>query len=497
MEALRHLLDGLYTTNDAVGRYRILDGWLRPLPLGRQLRMLRLLSGFVPPRMVQRTTMLQWAREMAAIPDWLFDASADAAGDAAETAALLCHGLDGPSPLDAVEVLDTIAGLAGAGADERHATVVALWAASNAATGRLVNRLLLGTFRPLVDRAAVVAAFAALHDVDADVLSWRCRKDWPAEADTSIVAPATADELRRLRWWPMPLLRQTDLAPDHRHVDTTTLVTWYEAGERYQWHVGPGEGALRTDGGTLVVDHPLLTPERATACAVDAVVDVLLPRHAPAGQQPVVVLDILAYDGTDYRDRPADERQRALPSILAMLGHPAVGAMPVPRGVLLLALARTRRADGLLIRPRSAPYDADHPWQVGVFPALVIRTVLYYAHRRPGSGSPRYGEYGLAVRTHDGSYVTVTRLVADVSPETASIVDDVVAATIVQRAGPVHTVVPQMVFEIACSAIKHSRRHKSGFVLTEPRLVALRPDLGPNDVHTVADLAAWSDPAEA
>ncbi|MFO7858677.1 MAG: hypothetical protein R6V11_07120, partial [Ectothiorhodospiraceae bacterium] len=60
----------------------------------------------------------------------------------------------------------------------------------------------------------------------------------------------------------------------------------------------------------------------------------------------------------------------------------------------------------------------------------------------------------------------------------------------VERFGPVRSVAPQQVFEIAFEGLAPSGRHKSGVALRFPRISRWRTDLAPAAADRLADVHA-------
>jgi hypothetical protein len=102
-----------------------------------------LLSGQRPRRVAGLPALLNWAAEVAQVPDWLVDACLAASGDRAETAALLLPPAAGTPPTLA-EVVGT---LTRATPITAHATILALWSRLPPLANQFVNRLASGTFR--------------------------------------------------------------------------------------------------------------------------------------------------------------------------------------------------------------------------------------------------------------------------------------------------------------------------------------------------------------
>ncbi|MEL7147255.1 MAG: ATP-dependent DNA ligase, partial [Bacteroidota bacterium] len=60
-----------------------------------------------------------------------------------------------------------------------------------------------------------------------------------------------------------------------------------------------------------------------------------------------------------------------------------------------------------------------------------------------------------------------------------------------ERFGPVRTVKPQLVFEVAFEGIQWSKRHKSGIALRFPRIKRWRKDKPIEEANTLEDLKVF------
>ena len=67
-------------------------------------------------------------------------------------------------------------------------------------------------------------------------------------------------------------------------------------------------------------------------------------------------------------------------------------------------------------------------------------------------------------------------------------VDSFVKRNSLEKFGPVRTVKPELVFEIAFEGIAASSRHKSGVALRFPRISRWRKDKSPKEINTLEDL---------
>lgn len=72
-------------------------------------------------------------------------------------------------------------------------------------------------------------------------------------------------------------------------------------------------------------------------------------------------------------------------------------------------------------------------------------------------------------------------------------VDSFVKRNSLEKFGPVRTVKPELVFEIAFEGIAASNRHKSGVALRFPRINRWRKDKKPDEINTLDDLKKMLD----
>ena len=69
-------------------------------------------------------------------------------------------------------------------------------------------------------------------------------------------------------------------------------------------------------------------------------------------------------------------------------------------------------------------------------------------------------------------------------------VDAFVRRNTLEKFGPVRTVTPELVFELAFEGIQRSNRHKSGIAVRFPRILRWRRDKRPTDANTLEQVRA-------
>jgi len=214
------------------------------------------------------------------------------------------------------------------------------------------------------------------------------------------------------------------------------------------------------------------------------------PSAKMLGEYPahVRLYDALELDGEDLRPRPLIERRAALEQWFRETQPPRMDLSPlVPFAgwselAELRANARAEGIEGLMLKRRDSLYVAGRPkgpWFKWKRDALTLDTVLMYAQRGHGKRSSFYSDYTFGV-WRDGEQgeelVPVGKAYSGFTDEELKRLDKWVRDNTVERFGPVRSVRPGLVLEIAFDAVQPSTRHKSGISMRFPRVHRIRWD---------------------
>lgn len=152
--------------------------------------------------------------------------------------------------------------------------------------------------------------------------------------------------------------------------------------------------------------------------------------------------------------------------------------------------AREMGSEGLMLKRKSSAYQSGRKvgdwWKWKIDP-LVIDAVMVYAAKGSGRRSNLYTDYTFAVRDGD-KLVTFTKAYSGLTDKEFAQVDAFVKRNSLEKFGPVRTVKPELVFEIAFEGIAESKRHKSGVALRFPRMNRWRKDKKADEINTLDDL---------
>src|SRR5690606_40014318 len=114
--------------------------------------------------------------------------------------------------------------------------------------------------------------------------------------------------------------------------------------------------------------------------------------------------------------------------------------------------------------------------------------VLIYAQSGHGRRANLYTDYTFAVWDDAGTLVPFAKAYSGLTDKEIVELDTWIKRNTVERFGPVRSVTPHHVFEIAFEVIQESGRHKSGVALRFPRILRWRRDKSPGAANTKADL---------
>jgi DNA ligase-1 len=119
--------------------------------------------------------------------------------------------------------------------------------------------------------------------------------------------------------------------------------------------------------------------------------------------------------------------------------------------------------------------------------------VLLYAQKGAGKRSSFYSDYTFGAwveRDGESMLVPVGKAYSGFTDEELVKLDRFIRQNTVDRFGPVRSVTPKLVLEIAFDAIQPSTRHKSGIAMRFPRISRIRWDKPAQEADTLDSLKA-------
>ena len=509
MRDFAELLDRLAFSPSRNAKLRLMENFFRSAPDPERGWALAVLTGDLDLKLQVRKAI--GALMEPRIDPELFRLSRDYVGDTAETVALLWperSSRDAPPALsDIVRALD--------GVDASGLSLLLEdWLDRLDATGRwALLKIVTGGLRVGVSARLARTAVAALKPVDVSEVEelWHGLSapytDLFAWLDGDADKPDISD---RLVFRPLMLANPLDEAELARLDPADFTAEWKWDGIRVQLAARSGEvrlfsrtgdeitgafpdmaqgnlGEVVLDGELLVVRDGVLAPfndlqQRLNRKTVSAKMLKSHPAH-------IRLYDALFVDGEDLRERSLEERRRALGTWFGQRTPQRMDISPVvpfetfDELEALWAATRESGIEGLMVKRSASAYLAGRPkghWYKWKRAPLTIDTVLMYAQRGSGKRSSFYSDFTFgtwrAGETGGDELVPVGKAYFGFTDEELAALDKWVRSNTVERFGPVRSVAPELVLEVAFDSVHASRRHKSGVAMRFPRIHRIRWD---------------------
>jgi DNA ligase-1 len=520
VKAFARLYAALDETTATSEKVAALVDYFRRAPPGDVAWAIHFLIGRRPKRLVGSAHLRAWAAGEAGIPEWLFEESYQAVGDLAETVTLLLP--DRASSVDqplAWWVEQRLMTLRDQDESVQREEMLRAWRELDRRERYVWNKLITGSFRVGVSARLVVRALAEVSGIEEGVIAHRLMGAWDPTPEffQRLIAADTRDaEVSR----PYPFYLAYPLEDDPAALGDPAewMAEWKWDGIRAQLIRRIGRTFLWSRGEELLSGRFPEVEEAAALLPDGTVLDgELLPwtedgplpfaqlqrrigRTTLSGkilaEVPVVLVayDLLEESGEDLRALPFQERRGRLarlleriPSAGRLILSPPIEAETWAQLVGARRRAREVGAEGLMLKRLGSPYGVGRrrgDWWKWKVDALSVDAVLIYA--QPGSGrrAGLFTDYTFGVWDGD-RLVPFAKAYTGLTDEEIRRVDAFIRRNTLEKFGPVRTVKPELVFQLAFEGIQRSTRHKSGLAVRFPRMARWRTDKRPEQADTI------------
>lgn len=486
-----------------------------------KLWAIALLSHRRPKRSVNATLLWQWASELSALPTWLFEESYHVVGDLAETITLMLPSPESTSDESLTYWIEFIKSLEPLTVEQKREKILWAWDHLHAAERFVFNKLITGGFRIGVSQQLMVKALAKHASVRENVIAHRLMGNWSPEYSKYQDLVLSEDTLDLSRPYPFYLAyalegNVSDLGDIHEW-----QAEWKWDGIRGQVIVRNRELFVWSRGEELVTDkYPEFTVFLDLLPDGTVLDGEILPfkndqplsfnklqtrigRKSLSQKQlkdvPVafVAYDLLEWQGIDVREWKLSERRNQLvaicstPSSVLRLS-PTVAVETWEHLAVERMRARELFSEGIMLKRKDSIYRDGRrrgdwwKWKIDPF---TVDAVMIYAMSGHGRRANLYTDYTFAVWKED-QLVPFAKAYSGLTDEEIRAVDRWVKQNTIEKFGPVRSVKPELVFEIAFEGIAKSTRHKSGIALRFPRINRWRKDKPIQEANTLEDLNA-------
>ncbi|MEK6152383.1 ATP-dependent DNA ligase [Flavobacteriaceae bacterium 3-367] len=537
MKRFAQLIKILDSTNKTNTKVDALSAYFQAADDRDKVWTIAILSHRRPPRPVNTTLLRSWASEHANIPLWLFEESYHIVGDLAETIALVLPSPRSRTEKTLTQFLEEMISLKTKPEEEKRSYLIENWKDLDYYERFVFTKLITGGFRIGISQKLMTRALAKATQMDEDVLAYKLMGNWdPGSISFTdlVLKENESDYLSK----PYPFYLA--YAMEGKVEDLGNVTQWSAEhkwdGIRAQLILRNSEIFVWSRGEELVTDKYPEFQEFVGRIPNGTVLDgEILPypnggigsfnelqtrigrktiSKALLAKTPVIlkVYDLLEWEGKDIRGKSFLERRTLLETLCKNL---TVEKDPLHQPLTHLQLSQTMRfnsweavarereqareakSEGLMLKHWDSPYRVGRKkgdwWKWKVDP-LTIDAVLTYAMRGHGRRSNLFTDYTFALwsetETGERELVTFAKAYSGLTDAEFRQVDAWIKKNTLERFGPVRSVVPQHVFEIAFEGIALSKRHKSGVATRFPRILRWRQDKKIADANSLEDLRA-------
>ncbi len=551
MRKFAQLIKALDSTNKTTVKVDALTAYFQKADDKDKVWTIAILSHRRPPRPVNTTLLREWASELATIPLWLFEESYHIVGDLAETIALVVPNSNKTSSKSLTSFLKEIKSLKSKPEDFKKAYLHQNWKSLNYYERFVFTKLITGGFRIGVSQKLMTRALSKATDIDEDILAYKLMGNWDPDKisfQQLVLEKNESDYLSK----PYPFYLAYALEGEVGELDDVSqwFAEHKWDGIRSQVILRNDEIFVWSRGEELVTDKYPEFEQFIGVIPNGTVIDgEILPY--PKGQIgtfndlqkrigrknitknlltkfPVILkaYDLLEWKGEDIRNKAFKERRKLLEDLFYSkdattpsqqkleateqtrngVTERSPSDLPLQlSGTLSFGswkevakerdLSREKHSEGLMLKRKDSPYLVGRKkgdwWKWKVDP-LTIDAVLTYAMRGHGRRSNLFTDYTFALwnENEEGEreLVTFAKAYSGLTDAEFRKLDAWIKKNTLERFGPVRSVTPHHVFEIAFEGIALSKRHKSGVATRFPRMLRWRQDKTIHEANTLSDL---------
>ena len=531
MKSFATLISTLATTTKTIAKQDAIIAYFAEANVEDKIWVIALFTGRRPKRSISSTLLRTTCMQAANIEPWLYEECYHTVGDTAETIALLLPDTN----IDTKDIIEyslthymNLLQKIGKENDEiKQKFITNAWAQMNRSEIFVFNKLMTGGFRIGVSQKTIVNAIAKTTNVSPSIIAHRLMGDWnPAKISFNELMSTEHSAADDSKPYPFYLAYAVEGNVSELGTEADWQAEWKWDGIRGQIIKRNNELFVWSRGEELMTDkfpeYKILQEVLPNGTAIDGEIISLATTPTEANFAPLpfaalqtrigrknitakqlkeapvgfIAYDLIEENGVDIRNTALTERRKKLEKVISKINLPFVHISPIidftnwNELVEIRKQSRDKGSEGIMLKRKQSEYKDGRKrgdwWKWKIDP-LTIDAVLIYAQKGSGRRSNLYTDYTFAVKDGD-KLVTFAKAYSGLTDKEFAQVDSFVKRNAIEKFGPVRTVKPELVFELAFEGIAQSNRHKSGVALRFPRMLRWRKDKTVADINTLEDL---------
>ena len=523
MKQFSQLFSTLETSNKTNDKISALVHYFSTATEEDKLWLIALFTGKRPKRPVKTNFLKLWAMEISGIPEWLFLESYASVGDLGETIALLLPPSENSIDQSLSVWMKEIIALHDKTDEEKKEFVTNAWKNLDTQERLIFNKLIGGSFRIGVSHKLLVNALSKYSGIDENALMHAIIGKWKVEetqfselingeninTDASKLYPfclayPLENELEKLgeaKDWQIEY--KWDGIRGQIIKRNEEIFIWSRGEELVTEQFPELVENIKKISGNFVLDGEILAIKEGQVLNFNDLqkrlnrknVSKKMMEEIPVG---LYVYDLLELDFEDLRNEKLDVRRQKLENLIQNAENFKSQISNLRLSEIIdfnnweelheiREKSREINSEGLMLKSKNSIYHAGRKkgdwWKWKVAP-LTIDAVLIYAQKGSGRRSAYYTDYTFAIK--DGEkLVTIAKAYSGLTDKEIMEINKFIRNNSLEKFGPVRTVKPELVFEIAFEGIGYSNRHKSGVAVRFPRILRWRKDKTVEEIDTI------------
>jgi len=474
-----------------------------------------------PKRTVTTSYLREWSAEYAKMPQWLFEESYHIVGDLAETIALITPNPTKSSNKSLSDWILMIISLREKEESYKKSAILDAWSSLDQDERFLFNKLITGGFRVGVSQKIIIKALSKYSGIEENKITHRLMGSWDPQTisfEELVLQSNPTEDLSKP--YPFYLAYALDVDFDdlgspeewsaERKWDGIRGQLILRGGEYYLWSRGeelvsekfPELEILKSlTKSDVVIDGEILPFRDGVPLSFNKL-QTRIGRKNIAKKHltevPVVIMayDLLEYDAEDIRDKNLSERRAILSKVVDGVDSSKLILSEEVEFSTWEELAterehsRVNKSEGIMLKHKLSPYKSGRvkgDWWKWKIDPLTIDAVMLYAQRGHGRRANLFTDFTFAVKDGD-NLVPFAKAYSGLKDVEFQEITQWVKKNTRERFGPVCSVHPELVFELAFEGINKSTRHKSGVSVRFPRIKRWRKDKPKEEINTLDDL---------
>lgn len=459
------------------------------------------------------------ACEYTGIPDWLFEESYRFTGDLIETLSLILPEKETDSHRTLSGWMDFVNTINLTDESEMKEKIIKAWKDLDHSEKYVFNKLITGSLRSGLKDKVLIKALSEFFNIEPNIIARRLKSEWHPDK-ISFKELFSGDDPNDVISKPYAFFTEEVMETESEELGLPGdwLAEWKFTGIRVQIIFRQGDIFIWTEDEDLITDKfpefenlKNILPEGTVfegvlLCYGNGKPLPLTYLKTRTGRKninrktmiefPVVFIayDILEYNGNDIRHKVLAERKEIISNIKSQISNSELLKFSQEINFKdweelrkMRAKSGDFKAKGILLKKKISVRlpECKDKFLIWKPEPLSIDTVLIYAMK--GERTDLFTEYTFGI-WDEGKLVSIAKVNSGLTEVEIREVSEFVKNNTLEKFGPVRTVKPELVFEIAFESISESKRHKSGLVLHLPGITRWKKDKKIEEVFILENL---------